>query len=113
MIPNCIEAQVAFIAIRAYAAHSYIYYAKNENIIDDGAFDQLCKWLLANYNWVKPYDINKYLNKGALGAGTGYSLKVIGQTRDYAESMLEDAILKRTKSGSPSMKTISNLEDLL
>lgn len=90
VIPSCIEAQIAFIAIRAYAAHSYLYYERDENIIADHEYDRLCKWLLENYEWVKAHDINKYLDAGALEAGTGHQLKVVGQTKKYADDLLED-----------------------
>lgn len=89
MIPACILPQICFIAIRAYAAHSYLYYEKDENIIPDHEYDQLCRWIYSHWAWIKPHDLNNYLDFGALDAGTGHQLKVTGQTRDYAEDLLK------------------------
>lgn len=86
MIPDCIRSRVAFVAIRHYAALSYLYYEEDFSAVEDHDFDALCKWLLDNYSWVKPHDINGYLSKSSLRAGTGFDIasKVCGQTRDFA-----------------------------
>lgn len=99
-IPKAIIQQVATVAIRCYAAHSFIYYEKDDQIIPDGEFDEVCKWLLDNYDSVKPFDISGYLDRSALEAGTGFNIskKVCGQTRDYALSLLEtNKNIKKTK----------------
>lgn len=98
-IPQFLHQQIAFVAIRAYAAHSYLYYVQHVNIIADYEFDALCRWLIGNWVWLKPYDINNYLDIHALEAGTGYHLNVVGQTRKYADEMYEDHI-KKNKPGS-------------
>lgn len=107
-IPPCIEPRVAFIAIRAYAAYSYLYYQLDESLITDDEYDGLCKWLLANYSWVKPHDINNYLDEGRLQAGTGYDLTIVGQTKDYAESLLKQDREKQNDQNNSS--TISGGE---
>jgi hypothetical protein len=91
--------QVAFVCIRAYAAHSYLYYEKNSSVISDGEFDALCKFLLDNYEWIKPFDLNDYLDKGSLEAGSGYAIasKVCGQTRGYALDLLKTEKKKPAK----------------
>lgn len=91
-IHDLIKGQVAFYAWRAYAAHSYLYYVLDESIIDDSEYDSLCHWILENYDWIKPYDINNYLDRDGLDAGTGYHIaeKVCGQTREYALLLLAD-----------------------
>lgn len=83
-----ITQQEAFIKIRLYAAASYLYYKcpDRQSMITDGEFDELCEWLLTNYDDLKPFDINNYINKDELEAGSGYNIayKVCGQTRDWA-----------------------------
>lgn len=113
MIPTFLLPQVAFVAIRAYAAHSYIYYTKHENIITDHEFDDLCVWLKDNFEWLKPFDINDYLCFSALEAGTGYQLKIVGQTRDYAEDLLKDHLAKRSASSKQYPKAKASMDDLL
>lgn len=100
MIPAIILPSVAFVAIRAYAAHSYLYYDLDESLISDHDFDYLCVWLLKNYAIVKPHDINDYLNKEMLEAGTGFHLsngKVCGLTRQWADDLLAEYKKKRPK----------------
>lgn len=85
--PAAIRAMVAHVAIREYAAASWAYEIKDESWLSDRKFDKLCAWLLKNYDWIKEYDINNYLHKGELEAGTGMKVarKVCGQTLEYAE----------------------------
>ena len=92
MIPAAILPNVAFVAIRAYAAYSYLYYDRDESLISDADFDALCKWLLRHYDVVKPHDLNDYLDPSSLEAGTGYNLagKVCGMTRKWADALLAE-----------------------
>lgn len=114
MIPAVIQSRVAFNAIRMYAALSYLYYEKGESVASDGDFDDLCVWLLKNYEWVKPHDLNGYLSKSSLKAGTGFDIaaKVCGQTKDFAESLLQT---KPKKADAPpkKKKVKRDFEDLL
>lgn len=105
MIPAIILPNVAFVAIRAYAAYSYLYYELDESLVDDGNFDALCKWLLENYAAIKPHDLNGYLDKSALKAGTGYHLtgKVCGMTRKWAEELLAES--RKKKRAKPVKKS--------
>lgn len=89
-VPDCIQKGVAFKAIQAYAAFSYAYYQKDISLVSDKDFDFLCRWLEYNFEWVKPHDLNNYLDLDALIAGTGYQVNVVGQTRDYAELLIAD-----------------------
>lgn len=129
MPPQAVRAQVAVVLWRAYAAHSYLYYQRNTSIITDGDFDELCKYILENYDWIKPHDLNNYLDETALGAGTGFHLVVVGQTRDYAEALLakhNEATKKKKPAkkkqpeidlddliGSPTKKKEIDLDDLI
>lgn len=110
-VPAVIEQEMATIAWRAYAAHSYLYYVKDEPILADEDFDQLCRFILKNFDWIKPFDLNDYLDEAALEAGTGYQIaeKVTGMTRDHAEGLLEEHLAKSKKK----KKKNRNIEDLL
>lgn len=90
LVPPCIEKFVAFKAIQAYAALSYAYYDKDISLVSDHDFDMLCRWMLENYDWIKPHDLNSYVDRDALEAGTGFNIKVCGQTRDYADLLIAD-----------------------
>lgn len=92
-LPSILRKRVAAIAIREYAALSYCYYEHNVSPRSDGEFDELCRWLLAEYDNIKKDDINDYLDRESLKAGTGFNIagRVCGQTRDYAEQLLKEA----------------------
>ena len=116
-IPSCVRPQVAHVAIKYYAAYSYLYYEKDASLISDGEFDELCKWLLKNYEWVKPFDLNDYLSESSLEAGTGFDIasRVCGQTRDLALMLLDKREApprapKAKKKKEP--KYASDIEDL-
>lgn len=99
MIPAALEQVIAHVAIRTYAAHSYLYYKKDTNIITDTEYDALCVWLAENYEWIKFYDMNDYLDLGQLICGSGFvtAEKVCGQTRDYAESLIAEPSSQQKK----------------
>lgn len=90
-IPNVLKPRLAVVAWSNYAALSYLYYVKNESVVPDHEFDYLCRWILANYDWIKTTDLNGYLEREALEAGTGYNIasRVTGMTKDYAEDILK------------------------
>jgi hypothetical protein len=113
-VPSIIQSRVAFNAIRMYAALSYLYYERGESVASDADFDELCSFLLANYEWVKPHDLNNYLSKASLKAGTGYDIsgKVCGQTKAFAESLLP-AKSKKAEPVRKKEKVKRNIEDLL
>lgn len=87
-IPHFLWEKMAFRAISEYAVHSHIYYELNDSIISDAEYDQLCKWLLENFDSLKPHDKNNYLDRQLLNAGSGFGLTVTGYTRDDARSRL-------------------------
>ena len=93
-IPEVLKSRVAFNAIRMYAALSYLYEVENASPAEDHQFDELCLWLTANYEWVKPYDINEYLPRIDTGnpqikSGMHCAHSVCGQTKEFAESLKE------------------------
>ena len=107
--------QVAFVCIRAYAAHCYIYYCCDENIIDDHAFDALWKFIRENYDWIKPYDVNNYLPEKEQDTSSGFDIakRICGLTRVYAFELLEayrnkkeDFICDRYAKDEPDEKPI-------
>ena len=114
MVPGLLQSRVAFNAIRMYAALSYLYYEKGESAVSDGEFDELCNWILANYEWIKPHDINGYISKSSMKAGTGFDIaaKVCGQTKEFAESLLQTKP-KKAKAESKKPKAERSLNDLL
>lgn len=109
--PDFLAQQLATVAIRAYAAHSYLYYEKDSPVISDGDFDALCEWLLENYDWIKQYDLNNYLNRKSLRAGTGFDIapKVSGMTLQHALGLLET---EKPKAEKPR-RIRKDIEDLL
>lgn len=102
----------AHVAIREYAVHSHIYYEYNESIISDEEFDSLCVWLLENFKWIKPHDINDYLDEDRLEEGTGYHLKVAGLTRELAEQRLKMHLADRAAEKPKKKKRKKDLGDL-
>jgi len=57
-----------------YLMHSYLYYQKNEPIISDIEYDELCKTLKDKWNEVEHF--HKHLvDVESLGAGTGYQVE--------------------------------------
>lgn len=99
--PSAIENQICFVAIRAFAAHSYLYYEKDSPVISDTEFDELCLFINENFDIMKKYDINNYLgnledNKDRnLKTGFDIAKKVCGQTKDYAEKLLDGSNKKK------------------
>ena len=94
-----IEKQIATVVIRNYAANSYLYYRCDWSAITDGEYDALCKWILQNYDWIKPHDISGYLSKESLECGSGFDIadKVCGQTKDYADMLYKLANKRNPK----------------
>ena len=113
-MPLFLWERVAFRAITEYAVHSHIYYELDENIISDHEYDDLCKWLLRNYNRLKPHDRNNYLDKQLLSAGSGYTLKVTGMTRDDARGRVGlPPYRAKKKKAKKKISVVANaLEDL-
>lgn len=117
--PAMIEKQIATVAIRSYAANSFLYYRCDWSPISDGDYDALCKWLLENYDWIKPHDVSGYLSRESLRCGTGFDIadKVCGQTKEYAEALYRLAHKKEpkvTKAKRPKEESDEiDMEDLL
>lgn len=79
--------QIAHIAMREYCLHSWLYYEKDESIIHDEDYDNLCKWLFDNYEWLQLFDMNNHLDLDLLDAGSGYNLTIEGLTLMYCEKV--------------------------
>jgi len=72
-----------------YLMYSYLYYKKNESLISDNQYDNLCKDLLKN--WDNINHIHKHLiSKESLEAGTGYDLKYTSMIISAAEQFLKE-----------------------
>jgi len=103
-----IKNQVAFVVIRAYAAHAYIYYTLNDNIITDHEYDALWKFIQENYDWIKPFDLNNYLppkNQQRSSCFEGVD-RICGQTRDYAIDLLKEHKRKIKEATEATAKPI-------
>ena len=115
-MPLFLWKRVAFRAITEYAVHSYIYYGLGDNIISDLEYDDLCCWLLRHYDRLKPHDKNNYLDKQLLSAGSGYTLKVTGMTKDDALGRMGlpqfRPVLKKKKVKKKTSAISDALEDL-
>lgn len=69
--------------------HSYLYYVKGENVIEDSEYDRICHML---YNeWDEVEHFHKYLvDKESLLAGTGYHLKYPERVKRAADMLKAD-----------------------
>lgn len=109
-LPACVLHQMATVAWRNYAAHSYLYYVKDDPVISDGEYDVLCRFIRDNFDWIKPHDLNDYLHLDGLEAGSGFDIapRVTGQTKDYAEDLLKEFRAKR-KNKKPKSRAVEDL----
>lgn len=57
-----------------YLMSSYLYYRKDKAVLSDADFDLLCKRILREWGDIK-HPHKKLIKKGALEAGTGFSIK--------------------------------------
>ena len=57
-----------------YMMCSYLYYQKDESVISDELFDQICKKILDNWKDIK-HPHKRRIKKSDLEAGTGYAIK--------------------------------------
>ena len=56
-----------------YLMYSYLYYEKNESIVNDAEYDMICKRLYDEWENVEHY--HKHLvDRDSLIAGTGYTI---------------------------------------
>ena len=60
--------------VALYLMSSYLYYKKDTNVLSDGDFDAICQRLLAEWKDIT-HPHKKFLKKGSLKAGTGFSIK--------------------------------------
>lgn len=87
-IPLSLQRQFANHAIRQYVVCSHLYYKHEISHITDAEYDQLCRWLCDNFDWIKPHDVNGYLDINSLLCGTGYHLNLGGQHLKEAEAIV-------------------------
>jgi len=72
-----------------YLMYSYLYYKKNESLISDNEYDNLCEDLLKN--WDNINHMHKHLiSQESLRAGTGYDLKYTSMIISAAEQFLKE-----------------------
>lgn len=57
-----------------YLMTSYLYYVKDKSVVSDRTYDDLCKRLLAEWNWIE-HRHKDLIDREALAAGTGYYIK--------------------------------------
>ena len=57
-----------------YMMASYLYYQRNESIISDELYDQICKKILNNYENIN-HPHKRRIKRSDLKAGTGYTIK--------------------------------------
>lgn len=62
---------------------SYLYYHLNLSIFEDSDYDELCKYLLANFDQLED---TRGVTKADLEAGTGYSLVYSNYCKHAAET---------------------------
>ena len=73
-----------------YLMTSYLYYCKDKSVVSDQTYDELCKRLLDEWDWVE-HRHKHLIDRQALAAGTGFYLKERDYpliTRSAAERML-------------------------
>jgi len=60
--------------VSLYMMSSYLYYQKNESVLSDELFDQICKKILDNWKDIK-HSHKRRIKKVNLVCGTGYTIK--------------------------------------
>ena len=76
-----------------YLITSYLYYHRNESIISDPLFDEMCKRMLDNWSDIK-HPHKRLIKKSDLEAGTGFALKERSYpniTKSAAIQLLQEA----------------------
>lgn len=58
-----------------YLVHCYMYYVLDHPVIEDAAFDRLCKHLLDHWDEIE-HPHKHLVSKDDLRAGTGYSIPI-------------------------------------
>ena len=72
-----------------YLMLSYLYYVKNESLIEDTEFDIMCKDILNEWDEIEHF--HKHLiDKSSLQAGTGYDLNYPHRVVSAAELLLKE-----------------------
>ncbi len=91
-MPYHIRRSVAHTLIRNYCCYCLAYYKYGVSLISDAEFDAICR--IREFEWLKPFDLNGYIDKDMLDCGSGYHIPSIlkGLTLQYCE----DAIAMRS-----------------
>lgn len=63
------------VAVSWYLSSSFLYYHCDDAVISDALFDEICADLLARFDELA-HPHRHLLDRAALGAGTGFALKV-------------------------------------
>ena len=71
-----------------YLMYSYLYYKKNESIVNDAEYDMICKRLYDEWNDIEHH--HKHLvDRDSLIAGTGYYIKYDERIKGAAIALLQ------------------------
>ena len=82
------------ILIPHYLMHSYLYYERDDPVIRDNVYDNLCKVLLQNFDNLK--HVHKHLiDKESLKCGSGAGIKYTNMIKDAAMLFYSDDGVKR------------------
>lgn len=57
-----------------YLISSYGYYKLDESLLSDDVFDNICKYMEANWDNLT-HRLKKYVDRESLSAGTGYNIE--------------------------------------
>lgn len=77
-----------------YFVCNELYYKHNHPILPDTAYDKMCRYLLDNYEEAKEWisDIETYIPKANLKAGTGYKCECPDLMKNVAVIILNHAL---------------------
>lgn len=60
--------------VNAYLIFSYLYYEKDESIVSDYFYDNMCRTMLDNFDKLGDSEYKDMVTEDALRAGTGHHL---------------------------------------
>lgn len=88
--------------IRKYCEWSFAYYHHDISLTTDAEYDEVCRYLYDNFKKVKLHDVDNYLERDQLHAGSGFAVELTGQTLVFAKVAVHQYYLSRGReSESP------------